>query len=392
LRLKSIPKLFIILSLILVALSALTLFSYSATIQDSASSVDKTEDLFLLFQKANTTVTEIFSQFEANGKTIPQTSLNEYNQAILLVKESQTLFQADQYSESNNKIIQALQKLKEALRIIYLTYPSGSTEIDLEKAAELESTVSRYQEQLQRIENLTSLAAAAGYNTTTCEANIQTIKSLLDKASSNIEHQRFEEASDNLAEAKTIDSKILNFLANFAVDLKTQRLQTYINQTETRLATIREKAESVSNTFVSPANSLEKVSEDQNDDGIIMILPEQADDKEQLKELAPATPEEAERSIYPLRRRFLMWTNDGVHVMWGIYGNGRFVGTDNLGIRCWGIYGKGIFAGFYNGEFFWGKYDNGAWKAEYLFGLEYCYGSYVLFPSLTITSEGAVSP
>lgn len=247
-RLKSIPKLFIILSLILVALSALTLFSYSATIQDSASSVDKTEDLFLLFQKANTTVIEIFSQFEANGKTIPQTSLNEYNQAILLVKESQTLFQADQYSESNNKIIQALQKLKEALRIIYLTYPSGSTEIDLEKAAELESTVSRYQEQLQRIENLTSLAAAAGYDTTTYEANIQTIKSLLDKASSNIEHQRFEEAFDNLAEAKTIGSKILNFLANFAVDLKMQRLQTYINQTETRLATIREKAESVSNT------------------------------------------------------------------------------------------------------------------------------------------------
>jgi len=248
LRLKSIPKLFIILSLILVALSTLTLFSYSATIQDSASSIDKAEDLFLLFQKANTTVTEIFRQFLANGKTIPQTSLKEYNQAILLAKESQTLFQADQYSESNNKIIQALQKLKETLRIIYLTYPPGSTEIDLEKAAELESTVSRYQEQLQRIENLTSLAAAAGYDTTTYEANIQTIKSLLDKASNNIEHQRFEEASDNLAEAKKIGSKILNFLANFAVDLKTQRLQTYINQTETRLATIREKAESVSNT------------------------------------------------------------------------------------------------------------------------------------------------
>lgn len=147
-----------------------------------------------------------------------------------------------------------------------------------------------------------------------------------------------------------------------------------------------------SNTSVSPANSLEKVSEDQNDDGIMMILPEQADDKEQLKELAPATPEEAERSIYPIRRRFLMWTNDGAHIMWGIYGNGRFVGTDNLGKRCWGIYGKGIFAGFYNGEFFWGKYDNGAWKAEYLFDLEYCYGSYVLFPPLTIISEGAASP
>ena len=147
-----------------------------------------------------------------------------------------------------------------------------------------------------------------------------------------------------------------------------------------------------SNTYVSPTNALEKVNEYQINDGIIMISPEQADDKEQLKELAPATPEEAERSIYPIRHRFLMWTNDGVLVMWGIYGNGRFVGTDNLGKRCWGIYGKGIFAGFYDGEFFWGKYYNGAWKAEYLFGLEYCYGRYVLFPSPTITSEGVASP
>jgi primosomal protein N'' len=101
---------------------------------------------------------------------------------------------------------------------------------------------------LQRIENIARLAAAAGYNTTTFEENIQTFTSLLDKASSNIEQKRFEAASDNLAEAKTLSGRLLTFLNNFAADLKTQRLQTYINQTETRLATLREKAESVSNT------------------------------------------------------------------------------------------------------------------------------------------------
>jgi hypothetical protein len=147
-------------------------------------------------------------------------------------------------------------------------------------------------------------------------------------------------------------------------------------------------ATSTVNTPVSAANSIEKTNQDIS----VVISPEQAEDKEQLKELAPATPEEAERSIYPIRHRFLMWTSDGVHVMWGIYGNGRFVGTDNLGKRCWGIYGKGVFAGFYNGEFFWGKYSNGSWKAESLFGLDNSRGSYVLFPSLAITSENAVSP
>jgi hypothetical protein len=110
------------------------------------------------------------------------------------------------------------------------------------------------------------------------------------------------------------------------------------------------------------------------------------EDIEKLKPTIPKTPEEAETAISPSRNRFIMWTADGAHVMWGIYGNGRFAGTDNLGKRCWGIYGNGIFAGFYDGEFFWGKYNTGSWKAQYLFGLRYSYGKYVLFPSPTLTA------
>ncbi len=139
------------------------------------------------------------------------------------------------------------------------------------------------------------------------------------------------------------------------------------------------------------ANKLEDVEKINEDDGVV-ISAEQAEDAEQLKELAPDTLEEAEASIYPVRCRFLMWTHNGVHIMWGTCGNGRFVGTDNLGKRCWGIYGRGVFAGFYDGEFFWGRYCNGTWKAEYLFGLEYSRGKYVLFPPLVIASDDAASP
>ncbi|MBN1245478.1 hypothetical protein JXA31_07790 [Candidatus Bathyarchaeota archaeon] len=147
-------------------------------------------------------------------------------------------------------------------------------------------------------------------------------------------------------------------------------------------------ATSAVNTPAPTANTLEAIEKIDSDDSIA-ISPEQAENIEQLKELAPETIEEAERNIYPVRRRFLLWTHDGVHIMWGVYGNGRFVGTDNLGKRCWGIYGKGIFAGFYDDEFFWGKYDNGAWKAEYLFGLEHSRGEYVLFPPPAATTDAA---
>ena len=104
---------------------------------------------------------------------------------------------------------------------------------------------------------------------------------------------------------------------------------------------------------------------------------------EDLKEMVPGTYEETDAQICQ-RTRFLLYTHDGKHIMWGFVGNGYFVGEDNLGKRCWGIYGKGIFAGFYDGEFFWGKYRCGHWKAMGLFGENYTHGKYILFPQINI--------
>ena len=118
-------------------------------------------------------------------------------------------------------------------------------------------------------------------------------------------------------------------------------------------------------------------------------------DIEKLKELVPETYEDVEAAVLPLprRTRFLLYTHDGKHIMWGFVGNNYFLGTDNHGKRCWGIYGKGVFAGFYNGEFFWGRYYNGQWKAVYLFGEQYTHGEYILFPIINLESSiAAVAP
>ena len=102
---------------------------------------------------------------------------------------------------------------------------------------------------------------------------------------------------------------------------------------------------SIADISALEANSAQKLNVVETD---VEISPEIIDDIDKLENLAPKTYEEAEQSIYPVRNRFIMWTGNGVHVMWGFYGNGRLVGTDNLGKRCWGIYGKGVFAGFYD--------------------------------------------
>jgi hypothetical protein len=107
-------------------------------------------------------------------------------------------------------------------------------------------------------------------------------------------------------------------------------------------------------------------------------------DVDALRESVPGTYEEAD-SLICKRVRFLLYTHDGKHIMWGFVGDGYFVGQDNLDKRCWGIYGNGVFAGFYDGEFFWGKYRCGNWKAEGLFGENYTHGKYILFPTTNIT-------
>lgn len=295
---KHVLKLLVIIALILVTLSAFVLASSSASLQQTTAASDKTQDLFSLLQESNSTVAEIFSQFQAEGKTIPQASLDEYDQALVLFEESKSLLQAGNYSEANSKIIQALQKLKEALRIAYTTIPEQPTETEtnLETAIQLRSTITRYVEQLERIENLTRLVATVGYNTTTLENQIQTIKSLLDRALSNVDQRRFEAASANLAEAKTLGERLLNSLNNIASDLKTQRIATYINQTETRLAAIREKAESLSNTASLAAldnaeNSLDNAKEylesQRINDTLIELANSKASEEEAVEYLQP---------------------------------------------------------------------------------------------------------
>jgi hypothetical protein len=109
-------------------------------------------------------------------------------------------------------------------------------------------------------------------------------------------------------------------------------------------------------------------------------------DIEKLKEKVPESYELTVEKIEEANVRwgkYLMWTGDGEHIMWGKYRARYFIGTDNLGKKAWGIYGNGFFAGFYNdGEFFYGKYRRGHWRAKNLFGEEFSSGRYVLFPGI----------
>ena len=172
-------------------------------------------------------------------------------------------------------------------------------------------------------------------------------------------------------------------LAVLAVNLAAA--STAIPKTTINTANLTENPTNSLSTTNAPPTDITPPSNTITDE----LPPVDTENLEKLKEEIPKTLSEAEANMLPIRSRYLMYTNNGVHIMWGNIGNGRFVGTDNQGKSCWGIYGQGIFAGFYNGEFFWGKYSNGEWKAEYLFGQKTSQGKYVLFPSPLATISTA---
>jgi len=154
-------------------------------------------------------------------------------------------------------------------------------------------------------------------------------------------------------------------------------------ETAVSLAPVREQS------AIAVRNSEGSNTDNANDSAVSVARDEndvQDVDTESMRDAVPSTYEETDAQLSTQRVRFLLYTHDGKHVMWGFVGNGYFVGTDNNGKRCWGIYGNNVFAGFYDGEFFWGKYRSGNWKAEGLFGLNYAHGKYILFPAPATTA------
>jgi hypothetical protein len=260
---------------------------------------NKTEFLFSLIQNANTTVTETYSHLDAQVTAIPQDSLAAYNQALLYADEAASLMQAGNISEANSKAIQALQKFKEALRIIYENIPETPTEaqIALEKTVALQSAIARSYAQLQLLENLTDFAAATGYNTTVIEAKIETAKALLTNASCNLNQQNFEAASNTTAEAKALIENLLSHVNTLAATLKIQRLDAYVAQTEARLAALRTEATAAQNTAsltalnsadASLANAKEYLENQQINETLSALASSKASEEKAVEYLNPS--------------------------------------------------------------------------------------------------------
>ncbi len=144
---------------------------------------------------------------------------------------------------------------------------------------------------------------------------------------------------------------------------------------------------------------------------------------EALKALVPATLEDAQAKIGTPLGNYIMWTNDGVHIMWGTYGfvlkdganpscgksmcdpskayclekcsadgYGYFIGKDDQGKTAWGVFGKRLFVGVYDDKPFDGKWNDNKWTANGLFGLDKATGGFVTFKTAPTMFEKPLPP
>jgi hypothetical protein len=236
-------------------------FSATSAVQNSSSALDKANSLFSVLEEASATVVKVFGQLDAKGIAAPQDSVVRYNEALLLADEAESMMQSDDYSAASAKVVEALQKLKESLRIVYgsVTAQPSEFEVNVEKAIVLNSSITRYFEQLFRIENLTGIAEQSGFDTTLLENNTEAAKLVLKEALIDLEEGRLDAASGNVAEAKVLIDDLSSSLGELAVDVKVQRLSAYIAETEVRLESLRARAISVSSsaslTYVNQAQT-----------------------------------------------------------------------------------------------------------------------------------------
>ena len=285
-RPKQIFRWVIVSTLVLIAISSLA-FSARSLILKGSSELDKANSLFSILEEANATVVKVFRQLEAKGIVAPQDSLLLYNQGLLLASEADSMIQLGKYSEASATVIEAIQKLKESLRIIYgsVTEQPSEFEANVEKTIALNSSINRFYEQLHKIENLTSIARANGFNTTEMETQAETVQSLLSEASDKIEEGKLEIASENLSEARALINILSDNLNELAIELKVQRLSTYIAETQVRLEALKARAISIANTvsltYVNLAeDSLNNAKEYLEQQLINQTLTELADSKD----------------------------------------------------------------------------------------------------------------
>ena len=121
-----------------------------------------------------------------------------------------------------------------------------ATEVAVEQAISLKGSIARIYEFARRLKNSATATAAEGYNLTTVENGIKDARDLLEIATEKLNSGNIDDASEDVAAAKTLLDQSMDSMDELAEDLKAVRIAHFIGETESRLSILEQNITSLS--------------------------------------------------------------------------------------------------------------------------------------------------
>ena len=245
----------------------------------------KAETLLNMLDMVNTNVVEDFSRLNIQNISVPPNAETKYNEGIIHRKEAISLMNTGNYAEASSEAVKALQNFKETIIILQAASPVEPTETEAtaEKVINLRANITRSYEYVERLENLTEKARAAGYNTTKIDGTLSGVRNHLENATKKLDRLDLDGASEELRSTTTLLDEVKEYLDDLVNIVKIANTQRYLEETEKRInetkADVASSADlslqnkinaitALNNSETSLANARELLEEDKIDEAI----------------------------------------------------------------------------------------------------------------------------
>jgi hypothetical protein len=197
----------------------------------------KAETLLIMLDTVNASVVEAFSRFNIQNISVPPNAETKYNEGVAHAEEAISLMKAENYREASSEAVKAMQNFKETLIILQAVSQVELTETEAtaEKVINLRANVTRAYEHVERLENLTVKARAAGYNTTEIDNRLSVARNYLENATRKLDRLDLNGASEELRSAITLLGETKEYLDGLVNLVKITNTQRYLEETEKRI-------------------------------------------------------------------------------------------------------------------------------------------------------------
>ncbi len=220
----------------------------------------KAETLLNILDTVNASVVEAFSRLDAQDIPVPPNAETKYNEGIAHAEEAVSLMNAENYSEASSEAVEAMQSFKEALIILQEAAPvePTETEVTAEKAISLRANITRAFEHVERLENLTAKARAAGYNTTGIENRLSTAKNHLENATRELDRLNLAGVVEELGAARALLVELKELYDRVVNLVKVSNTERYLEAAKARVSA--SKTNVTNSAALSPQNKTNAIN------------------------------------------------------------------------------------------------------------------------------------